>query len=287
MHFKVVVNLEEPMFLKQIRYSAISLALFVVAMVATAQDCHPKVGIRSFKNPSNYSRSTIGNGLTDILSTELGNTGKFNILDREHIDELTKEIDFGSSGYGDKNTFAQKGNLLGVQYLLMGEVSTFNYTEQRGAPRNKVNLLGPNTIVVDYLKQADVRVDFHLIDVTTGEHVIDEAGNGHATDKSEISEMVTWRGIIAGGGTFESSSGLIGKATMVAVKDIVNKLNSHAEKVCERGKEGDTNALLNQLSSAKGQVAAEEGGGLWIFGSSTTMSSRTRQARRSIGSLSR
>jgi len=254
------------MFLKQIRYSAISLALFVVAMVATAQDCHPKVGIRSFKNPSNYSRSTIGNGLTDILSTELGNTGKFNILDREHIDELTKEIDFGSSGYGDKNTFAQKGNLLGVQYLLMGEVSTFNYTEQRGAPRNKVNLLGPNTIVVDYLKQADVRVDFHLIDVTTGEHVIDEAGNGHATDKSEISEMVTWRGIIAGGGTFESSSGLIGKATMVAVKDIVNKLNSHAEKVCERGKEGDTNALLNQLSSAKGQVAAEEGGGLWILG---------------------
>ena len=86
------------------------------------------------------------------------------------------------------------------------------------------------------------------------------------TDKSEISEMVTWRGIIAGGGNFESPSGLIGKATMVAIKDIVNKLNSQAEKVCERGKEGDQIAVLNQLGSAKGQVAAEEGGGLWILG---------------------
>ena len=190
------------MFVKQIRYSTIGLVLVVFAAAAIAQDCHPKVGIKSFKNPSNYSRSTIGNGLTDILSTELGNTGKFNILDREHIDELTKEIDFGSSGYGDKDTFAQKGNLLGVQYLLMGEVTNFNYTEQRGAPRNKVNLLGPNTIVVEYQKQADVRVDFHLVDVTTGEHVIDAAGNGHVTDKSEISEMVTWRGIIAGAGNF-------------------------------------------------------------------------------------
>jgi curli biogenesis system outer membrane secretion channel CsgG len=248
------------------RLLASCLVVFCLGLDASAQDCHPKVGIKSFKNPSNYSHSTIGNGLTDILSTELGNTGKFNILDREHIDELTKEIDFGSSGYGDKNTFAQKGSLLGVQYLLMGEVTTFNYTEQRGAPRNKVNLLGPNTIVVDYLKQADVRVDFHLVDVTTGEHVIDAAGNGHATDKSEISEMVTWRGIIAGGGTFESSSGLIGKATMVAVKDIVNKLNSQSEKVCERGKEGGIIVELNQLGSAKGQVAAEEGGGLWILG---------------------
>src|SRR5665213_77266 len=148
----------------------------------------------------------------------------------------------------------------------MGEVTNFSYTEQRGAPRTKVNLLGPNTIVTEYQKQADVRVDFHLIDVATGEHVIDEAGEGHATDRSEISEIDSWRRIIAGSGTFESSSSLIGKATTDAVKDVVRKLSSLSYIISERGKEGDTNAMLNKLSSAKGQVAAEEGGGLWILG---------------------
>lgn len=47
-----------------------------------------------------------------MLTTELENTGKFNVLERAQIDELTKEIDFGSSGYGNKQSFAQKGNLL-------------------------------------------------------------------------------------------------------------------------------------------------------------------------------
>jgi curli biogenesis system outer membrane secretion channel CsgG len=257
---------EDVMTLKQIRYAAISLVLIAFGAAAIAQDSRPKVGIKSFRNPSNYSNSTIGNGLTDILSTELGNTGKFNVIDRSHIDELTKEIDFGSSGYGNKSTFAQKGNLLGVHFLLMGEVTNFSYTEQRGAPRTKVNLLGPNTIVTDYLKQADVRVDFHLVDVSTGEHVIDEAGNGHATDKSEISEINLWRGIIAGSGTFESSSSLIGRATMDAVKDIVRKLSSLSGTVRERSAAAAIGADLDRLGSVKGQVAAEEGGGLWILG---------------------
>jgi curli biogenesis system outer membrane secretion channel CsgG len=254
------------MHLKQFHLLTMSLALSFLAACAVAQQARPKVGIKSFRNPSNYSRSSIGNGLTDILSTELGNTGKFNIIDREHIDELTKEIDFGNSGYGDKETFAQKGNLLGVQYLLMGEVTNFSYTEQRGQPRNKVNLLGPNTIVVEFQKQADVRVDFHLIEVATGEHVIDEAGNGHAADKSETSDMDTWRRIISSSGTFESSSSLIGRATMDAVKDIVRKLSSLSDTIGARENDQSKTRILDNLSKAKGEIAAEEGGGLWIVG---------------------
>lgn len=254
------------MHLKQIRYSAISLAFMILAAVAIAQESRPKVAIKTFRNPSNYSRSTIGDGLTDMLTTELQNTGKFDVLDRAHIDEVTKEIDFGSSGYGNKETFAQKGNLLGAQYLLMGEVTNFSYTEQRGAPRTKVNILGPNTIVIEYQKQADVRVDFHFIDVSTGETIIAQAGEGHASATSEVSDMGFWRQIISGSGTFESSSSLIGRATTDAVKDIVRKLNSLSEIVKQRSEDAAIGASLNNLTSAKGEIAAEEGGGLWIVG---------------------
>lgn len=246
--------------------AAILALLALSSCLALAQNTRPKVGIKTFQNPSNYSRSSIGNGLTDILSTELSNTGKFNIIDRQHVDELTKEIDFGASGYGKKSSFAQKGNLLGVEYLLMGEVTNFSYTEQRGAPTRKINILGPDTIVVEYIKNADVRVDFHLIDVSTGEHVVDEAGIGHSYAKSETSEFYLWQQIISGSGSFESSSSLIGKATIDAVKDVVRKLSSLSDTVRQRAADVAIIEGMASLSEAKGEVAAEEGGGLWILG---------------------
>lgn len=254
------------MTLKQIRYAAINLVLIALGVAAIAQESRPKVAIKTFANPANFSRSTIGDGLTDMLTTELENTGKFNVLERAQIDELTKEIDFGSSGYGNKQTFAQKGNLLGAQYLLMGKVTNFSYTES-GQQRYKVNLMGPNTYVIDYTKQADVRVDFRLVEVETGETVISQSGVGHATGKSEVSEMVTWRGILSTGAfNGEASSSLIGRATTDAINDIVRKLSSLSDIVDKHGKERVIVERLDLLTNAKGQVAAEEGGGLWILG---------------------
>src|ERR1017187_4725149 len=110
--------------------SAMLLVLTFFAATAIAQQARPKVAIKTFANPANFSRSTIGDSLTDMLTTELENTGKFNVLERAQIDELTKEIDFGSSGYGNQKTFAPKGNLLGAQYLLMGKVTNFSRSEE-------------------------------------------------------------------------------------------------------------------------------------------------------------
>ena len=253
------------MILKQVRSAAVALTLILFAAAAIAQDSRPKVAIKTFANPANFSRSTIGDGLTDMLTTELENTGKFNVLERAQIDDLTKEIDFGSSGYGNKQTFAQKGNLLGAQYLLMGKVTNFSYTES-GQQRYKVNLVGPNTYVIDYTKQADVRVDFRLVDVATGETVISQSGVGHSTGKSEVSEMVTWRGILSTGAfNGEASSSLIGRATADAINDIIRKLSSLSGIVDKRGKNRVIVESLDLLTNAKGQVAAEEGGGLWIL----------------------
>jgi curli biogenesis system outer membrane secretion channel CsgG len=236
------------MIVKQVCFGVMFLSLIGVCTAAIAQDSRPKVAIKTFANPANFSRSTIGDGLTDMLTTEIENTGKFNVLERAQIDDLTKEIDFGSSGYGNKQTFAQKGNLLGAQYLLMGKVTNFSYTES-GQQRYKVNLLGPNTYVIDYTKQADVRVDFRLVDVATGESVISQSGIGHATGKSEVSEMATWHGIITTGAfNGEGSSSLIGRATSDAINDIVRKLSSLSEVVQKRGAAAAINAsLVGQL----------------------------------------
>lgn len=256
---------EETVLFKTFRLPAICAVLCCGVLVAAAQESRPKIAIKTFANPANFSRSTIGDGLTDMLTTELENTGKFNVLERAQIDELTKEIDFGSSGYGNQQTFAAKGNLLGAQYLLMGKVTNFTYAES-GQQKYKVNLLGPNTYVTEYQKQADVRVVFRLVEVATGETVISQQGTGRASAKSEVSEMGIWRRIVAGSFTAEDSSSLIGRATTDAIADIVRKLNSLSEIVQKRSASSALSASVESLVSAKGSLVAEEGGGLWIVG---------------------
>ena len=246
-------------------FAASALWVCVLAIPASAQEGRPKVAVKTFDNPANFSRSTIGDGLTDILTTELQNTGKFDILERTNVDQITKEMDFGGSQYANSSTFAQKGNLLGAQYLLMGKVTNYSYAESVAGQRQKVNLLGPNTIETSYQQRADVRVDFRLIDVATGQTVISQVGQSHKTNVSTVSEMATWYGYIRGGSAIsESSSSLIGRATVGAIKDIVHKLNDLSATIRDRGAETMLSASLDSLSKAQGQVVAEEGSGLWI-----------------------
>lgn len=233
---------------------------------AAAQQARPKIAIKTFQNPANFSKSTIGDGLTDILTTELQNTGKFNVLERGNVDELTKEMDFGNTEYAKTASFAKKGNLLGAQYILMGKVTNFSYAEHAGQ-QQKMVLLGPNRIETVYRQQADVRVDFRLVDIATGETVLSQAGEAHKTNTSQVSEIETWyRCTTSGSITAEASSSLIGRATTEAVKDIVRKLNALSETVRARGASSSLAASLDSLGEAKGQLIAEEGAGLWILG---------------------
>lgn len=245
---------------------ALAVALILMCTgVVFAQEKRPKVAIKTFQNPANYSNSTIGNGLTEILTTELQNTGKFDVLERGNVDELMKEMNFGNTEYAKGATFAQKGNLLGAQYMLMGKVTNFSYSEQQTVEQSQP-LFGPRRSNLVYLQRADVRVDFRLIDVSTGETVLSQAGEAHNSNKSQVSENDAWRRCILGSITSELTSSLIGRTTAEAIKDIVRKLSALSTTVRERGTGEVLNASLEKLGGAKGQLLADEGGGLWIVG---------------------
>jgi len=244
-----------------------ALGALFLALPSHAAEDRPKVAIKTFQNPTVAAHSTIGEGLTDILTTELQNTGKFTVLERTNVDELTKEMSFADSEFAKSSSFAKKGSLLGAQYLLMGKVSTFSYNE-RVERQNKVNLFGPNTIETIFHQQAEVRVDFRLIDIESGETIISQAGEARETNTSKVSEYPEFSGLLRGAAsvTLEGTSSLIGRATTGAAKDIVRKLNALANTVRERGVGNALNASLENLANAKGQLVADEGGGLWIIG---------------------
>jgi len=249
----------------RIKISIIALAL-LFCMNAAAQDNRPKIAIKTLENPPDFPGSNIGNGLTDILTTELQNTGKFNVLERSSVDELMKEINFGSTEWAKNPTFAQKGQMLGAQYILMGKVTNFGYTEHRET-RQKFQLLGPNIAQTIYQQQADVRVDFRLIDVSTGQTVISQWGEAHKTGGSETSEEARFLRVTKSNSmTTELTSSLIGKTTTEAVKDVVRKLNALSATVREASHQASLSQVVERLASAQGMVLGDEGGGLWIVG---------------------
>lgn len=218
------------------------------------QAIKPRLAIKTFENPASLYDSTIGNSLTEIIVTELYKTGKFAIVERQAVDELLKEIKFGETEWAKSQAFAAKGQILGAEYLLFGKVTNFGYKER--AEDRDVYVLGKGRRTeTRYLQEADVRIDFRLANIKTGEIILSEAGVAHRTAESNRSETEIWRLILRSQSlTGEWSSSLIGRATVEAIRDVVRKLSNLADEVAEYVASDALNNLIQQLSGVEGKI---------------------------------
>lgn len=208
-------------------------ALFLVdAGIARAQagEHKPVVGVRTFDNPPDYYSSTIGTGMTDLLTSALMKTGKYRIVERAGIDELIDEIELGKSGYSDKSTAVPMGHFAGLEYLIMGKVT--NFGEKQTGIALPVGIFG-------YRKdEAYVRVDFRLVDAVTREIIY--SGFGEGLDKTSGVAVALAPG--GAGGVLDVTSrpfleSRLGRATIKAIDELVDKI--------------DTAALYNRTSGLK------------------------------------
>src|SRR6266404_19678 len=225
--------------------SAVMLSCYTVTL---AQGGKPVIGIKAFENPPNYYSSTIGTGLSDLFTTELGKTGKYRIVEREALADLVGEVDLGKSGYGDKATAVPKGHFKGLEYLFICKVTNFGEKERKiGAGGIGGRVFGGAGV---RRTEAYVRLDFRIVDATTREVVY--VGSGEGSDSTT--------GVSADGGAFGSGAGAInfsdrsfldsqvGRATMKSIKDVIDKM--------------DHNFLANRTSGSaeiKGKEAAAQG----------------------------
>src|SRR5215475_59314 len=203
------------------------LVTLLFGLTAMAQDGggKPVIGIKAFENPPNYYNSTIGNGLSDLFTTELMKTNKYKIVEREALGDLASEVDLGKSGYGDKATATPKGHFKGLEYLFICKVTNFGEKERKvggGGIGGRVfgGIGGRQT-------QAYVRLDLRIVDATTREVVY--AGWGEGEDKTT--------GVSVDGGAFGKGAGAIdfsdrsfldsqvGRATMKAIGDVIQKMD--------------------------------------------------------------
>lgn len=168
------------------------------------------VAVGKFDNRSSYMRGIFTDGIDrlggqakTILITALQQSGRFNVLDRDNLDEIRQEAGFTKQAQAVK----------GARYILTGDVTEFGRKEV--GDQQLFGILGRGKSQVAYAK-----VSLNVVDTVTSEVVASAQGAGEYSLSS--------REVIGFGGTSGYDSTLNGKVLDLAIEEAVNHL---AERV--------------------------------------------------------
>jgi len=165
----------------------------------------------SFKNP--------GEGITDMVTTELVKSGQYTVIEREEINRILKEQNFSNTDRVTQETATQIGKLLGVELAVMGSVNEFGHNDRKTSLS-----VGGRSAGVGMLT-AVAAIDIRIINTTTGE--ILAADNVRRSKKSPSLSLSLRRGSLGSVNKFNES--IIGKVTREAVDDVVKLVGKNIE----------------------------------------------------------
>jgi len=191
----------------QLKLTGIFSCVMVLMFLATAW-AKDRVAIMDFENKSQHGGWRLGQGASDILTTELVKTAKFNVMERDRLAAIIKEQNLGASGRIDPSTAARIGKIIGVEYIITGAITEYGQSQGGGGGR------GVNIGKKGYHATVDIR----MINAATGAIIFADSAS-HS--KSTISVRVFG---IGGGESFNEK-----KATEVmreAIKKLTAKITS-------------------------------------------------------------
>lgn len=141
-----------------------------------------RIAVASFDQKAAKGYGRIGDGLADMLTTELVNTNRFIVLERQELGAVMAEQDLARSGRVSAATGAPTGQIEGAELLVTGAVTAFEPNYQGGGvgaillSRRHPGGIGGG------LKQAYIAIDMRLIDSRTSRVVNAGTVEGRATD---------------------------------------------------------------------------------------------------------
>ncbi|RKF43500.1 CsgG/HfaB family protein [Paraburkholderia fungorum] len=170
-----------------------------------------QIAVGKFDNRSSYMRGIFSDGVDrlggqskTILITSLQQSGRFNVLDRDNLDEIRQEAGFTKKAQTIK----------GANYVITGDVTEFGRKEV--GDHQLFGILGSGKNQVAYAK-----VSLNVVDTTTSEVVASSQGAGEFS--------LSNREIIGFGGTASYDSTLNGKVLELAIQEAVNHLSDQVD----------------------------------------------------------
>lgn len=123
-----------------------------------------RVAVMRFENNSTWHwwGDRLGEAAADVFVTNLMETGKFSLIEREKVDLILREQDFGASGAVTPQTAAKIGKMLGVDLILTGSVSQFSVSRTGGS----IGRIGGSVTTGKVVLQS------RMINTTTGEILV-------------------------------------------------------------------------------------------------------------------
>lgn len=209
----------------------LSISLGGSAINASAQ-ARPTISVPEFKNATDSWWWNVGTSreLADALSNELVSTGKFTVVERQKLGAVLSEQELAELGLVRKGTGAQSRQLIGSQYIILGQVTSYEEgvsNESTGGRVSGINL-GPIRLGGGGRKekqQAYVAIDLRVVNSTTGEVAYARTIEGRATSESKgASAGIDIAGISLGGDRNEANRAPVGKALRAALIEATDYL---------------------------------------------------------------
>ena len=194
----------------------LGLALGAMPMSAATG---PAVAVLPFDDGSIQNRWwwhdwDVGKGVSDMIVTELLAQKNFRLIEREMIEKIIQEQNFGASGRVDTRSAAQIGKIAGVKYIIMGRVTEFTVDTKGG------------TIAGISIKSTTARValDGKIVDTTTAEIIAAVAGKGEKSQGGFSLSVSNFPHVAFGAKDFEET--ILGQATRQAIAGFCTKLTT-------------------------------------------------------------
>lgn len=130
----------------------------------------PRIAVVGFENNSSFNAwgDRLGLAAQDELTTQLVRSGAFSVVERAQLEQILREQRLGMSGAVDPRTAARIGEILGLNYVLLGSITQFSIERHEGR-------VGP--LSASY-SEAESVLDVRVVDVNTAEIVMVADGNG-------------------------------------------------------------------------------------------------------------
>jgi len=160
----------------------------------------------------------LGEGLAEILITELLASERFLIVEREAIQDIIREQEAGMSGLVRQETAAPVGQMAGAQFMIKGAVTEFNAEAAGGG----LTVGFREAEVGGKSRTAYVAIDVRIVDNATGQVHASYNASGEAKSGG-LSLAAAFGGsdnVKIGASTFYSTA--LGQATRMAVRQVVD-----------------------------------------------------------------
>jgi curli biogenesis system outer membrane secretion channel CsgG len=215
--------------------------IFTLAfMIPVNADAKMRVAVTAFENKVTgvYGNWDLGEGMAEMLATELYKSGQFIVLERTAMDDILREQELGQSGLVRSETAARTGQMLGAQVIVRGAVTEFSDAASGfgGDYRDDQFDIGAKA------SNAHVGIDLRLIDASTGQviasHNISKKARsaGGRVDYSESDLQI-------GAGGFIKTP--LGQATREAIAEAV----AFVSRSVPTGSSGTTSSGLKIIKS--------------------------------------